>query len=274
MSKGRQSRATTWFKFYSENHLWGSTRSELTPDERAVWVDFLCLATMKYGEIEVFSRDQLAQQLMIDRELLDRSIDKFIEYGKIENNYDDEGKKEVFLIVNWDKYQADYLKKRQEKSNTDEDKERIEMSKESDAETTPRIEEKREEETILKEITPKEINKTASKTATSLNTEAVEDTSFSSPSPNALKEEDQSIKEAFLLKMKSIKNYSFNEQLDSMLYETLKRECPGFDILEHLDGEIAYLMHIEDIVTTADPRKGIERLLKDNYEEEIRIYNE
>ena len=75
-----QSRATTWFKFYSENHLWGSTRAELNPDERAVWVDFLCLGTMNFGEIGVFSRDQLAQQLLIDSELLDRSIDKFIKY--------------------------------------------------------------------------------------------------------------------------------------------------------------------------------------------------
>ena len=74
----RQSRATTHFKFYSEKYLWGSTKTELKPDERAVWVDFLCLASMNFGMIEIYSRDQLAQQLMISYELLNRSIEKFI----------------------------------------------------------------------------------------------------------------------------------------------------------------------------------------------------
>lgn len=262
----KQSRATTWFKFYSENHLWGSTRSELNPNERAVWVDFLCLATMKFGEIEVFSRDQLAQQLVIGRELLDRSIDKFIEFGKIERKYEDEGKKEIFLIVNWDKYQADYLKKRQKRSNINEEEERIEKSEKSDTEIRPTLEEKREEKNILKEITPEKINKTASKDATSLNNEAFEDSSPLSSSSNALTEE-QSIKEAFLLKLKNILHYPFDESLDSMLFETLKRECPGFDILKHLDEEIA----MGYIKTCSNPREEIERMLKDNYEEEKRI---
>ena len=65
----RQSRADTHFKFYSEKFLWGSTRSELLPDERSVWVDFLCLATMNFGVIEVYSRDQLARQLIMEAQM-------------------------------------------------------------------------------------------------------------------------------------------------------------------------------------------------------------
>lgn len=60
MTKGqqpRQSRARTHFKFYSEQFLFGSTRSELDPDERAVWVDFLCLASLNLGDVECYSRD-------------------------------------------------------------------------------------------------------------------------------------------------------------------------------------------------------------------------
>ena len=114
----RQSRASTHFKFYSEKYLWGSTRSELLPDEKSVWVDFLCLASLNFGEVEIFSRDQIAGQLLIERELLDRSIKKFIEHEKVKRNYRKKEKKEIFKIVKWNQYQAPYLKKRVEKSSS------------------------------------------------------------------------------------------------------------------------------------------------------------
>lgn len=153
----RQSRATTHFKFYSEKYLWDSTRSELKPEERAVWVDFLCLASMNFGAVECYSRDQLAQQLLIDSELLDKSIEKFIKFGKVKRKLNKKEKKEIFSIVKWDLYQADYLKKRAEKSSTYEKKERIEKTGKSDAENQPTLQERKGEDIKLEDITLEEI---------------------------------------------------------------------------------------------------------------------
>ena len=111
-----QSRATTWIRFYTENYLFGSTKAELEPDERSVWVDFLCLAVLQSGDVEIYSRKMTAGQLVIQEELLDRSIKKFVEHGKIEKITAEEDKRERFRIVNWDKYQSDYLKKRDKRA--------------------------------------------------------------------------------------------------------------------------------------------------------------
>jgi len=225
----KQSRATTWLKFYSENYLWGSTRSELNPDERSVWVDFLCLAAMKFGEVEVYSRDQLAKQLLIPKDLLDRSIEKFIEYGKIKRKPYKKEKKEVFIIINWDRYQADYLTKRKKKSNTYEEKERIKKTEKSDTENQPRVEERRGENITLKEITSKDIKNVISGNAKSSNAEAPEDSSPLSSSSNAFTGEENPIKEAFLSKLKSIRHYPFDESLDSMLFDDIETEFPGLE---------------------------------------------
>jgi hypothetical protein len=96
-----------WLKFYSERWLiGGSTRSELEADERAVWLDFLCLANRLDGHFEIFSRDLLANQLRISRELLDRSIKNFLVHKKVKigakkrnNNV------EKFFVNNWKRYQ-------------------------------------------------------------------------------------------------------------------------------------------------------------------------
>lgn len=265
----RQSRTTTWFKFYSENYIWGSTRSELNPDERAVWVDFLCLATMKFGQVEVYSRDQLAQQLVISKDLLDGSIEKFIKYGKIKRKPYKKEKKEVFIIINWERYQADYLTKRQKKSSTYEEKERIEESEISDAENQPILEERRGENITLKENALERIKNVISGNAKSLDTEAFEDSSPLSSSSDAVAADEKSIKEAFLSKLKSIKYYPFDESLDSMLFDDIETECPGIDILKHLDGQIDWMeIEPEFIEKASNPRKEIKDLLKLEYEKD------
>ncbi len=137
----RQSRSRTYFKVFSERMLFGSTRSELLPDERGVWFDFLSLASLNYGEVECFSRDQLSSQLLIDRELLDRSIEKFIKTKKIRRNYKKRGKKEIFPILKWDEHQADCLKKPSKKSSTYKEKERVIKPEESDTDKSPKGEE-------------------------------------------------------------------------------------------------------------------------------------
>lgn len=84
----------------------GSLRAETAPDERAVWLDFLCLANTGDGRFDAASRDALAAQLLITRELLDRSIKKFVEAHRLAVHYDKQERKDVFIILKWAFYQA------------------------------------------------------------------------------------------------------------------------------------------------------------------------
>lgn len=136
-------RPETRFWLWSEQWLFGSTRAELTNEERAVFIDFLCLAAMKGGCIECYSRDQLKSQLCINRELLDHCIKKFIETGKIEKKYYKREKKEIFYIKKWEQYQPEYLWKKPYKSTK---KRRSAEEDKNDAQVVPIREEKRKEE--------------------------------------------------------------------------------------------------------------------------------
>lgn len=136
-------RPETRFWLWSEHWLLGSTRTELSNEERAVFVDFLCLAALKGGYIECYSRDQLASQLCISKELFDRSIKKFIKTGKIERNYKKREKKEVFCIRKWEQYQPEYLWKKPNKSTR---KARSTIQSKNDAYVVPIREEKRKKE--------------------------------------------------------------------------------------------------------------------------------
>ena len=96
-----------WFKFFPQRYLMGgSLRAETTPDERAVWLDFLCLAAAGYGRFDSANRDALAVQLLISRELLDRAIKKFTEANRLSVRRDKQERKEVFTIIKWAQYQA------------------------------------------------------------------------------------------------------------------------------------------------------------------------
>ncbi|MFW6173287.1 MAG: hypothetical protein ACOC5T_06030 [Elusimicrobiota bacterium] len=156
----RQSRTTTHFKFYSEKYLWGSTRQQLEPDERSVWLDFLCLATMNYGDVEIYSRDQVAQQLLISQELLDRSIDKFIKYKKVESHCNKDEEKEIYSIVKWNLYQAEYLTKRDKRAKSSQNEHGNAKEGKHDTENTPTLNNTKEDNTKLQNTTS---NKTTQK---------------------------------------------------------------------------------------------------------------
>jgi hypothetical protein len=84
----------------------GSLRAECLPDERSVWTDFMCLANAGDGHFDCANKDALAIQLLIPRELLDRSIKKFIEAGRLAVQYNKREHKETFTLVKWAYYQA------------------------------------------------------------------------------------------------------------------------------------------------------------------------
>ena len=98
---------STWFRFYGQRYLLGgSLRAETLPDERGVWLDFLCMANAGDGHFDSTNKDALAAQLLISRELLDRAIKKFIETKRLSVQYDEDERKDIFTIVKWPYYQA------------------------------------------------------------------------------------------------------------------------------------------------------------------------
>lgn len=93
-----------WFPIWVEKWVFGSTRHELLPDERSVWLDLLCLASMNDGHIYAnegmpYPLPQLAGLLVIPLELLQRTIDKCLKYEKLEVRKDD-----TLYVTNWKQY--------------------------------------------------------------------------------------------------------------------------------------------------------------------------
>jgi len=72
-----------WIPIYIDKHLFGSTRLELEPDERSVWMDLLVLSGKDRGFIRAnesvpYLSAQLAGMLVISEELLERTINKCV----------------------------------------------------------------------------------------------------------------------------------------------------------------------------------------------------
>jgi len=129
--------------------LSGAILSELDPDERDVWVKFLCIASSNSGNVECISRDQLACQLCIDRDLLDRSIDKFIEFGAVESVFLEEERKEIFHVVKWIGYQTNGKKNKETEYGIDDEESRFENLQECDVDNQLLVDERINEENTL-----------------------------------------------------------------------------------------------------------------------------
>jgi len=98
-----------WFKIYSQPWLNGSIRYQLEPDERSVWADLLAWAnvcsppgTIADNDNRAFPHDFIANRLNIPLELLESTIEKSVEEGRIVV------KEGVITITNWTPYQSEY----------------------------------------------------------------------------------------------------------------------------------------------------------------------
>jgi hypothetical protein len=101
-----------WFPLWVDNWLFGSTRIELQPDERGVWVDLMALANKDGGFIRAnvdvaYPINQLAGLLNISEELLKRTVSKCVATGKV-NLYDND----TMYLTNFDKYALSDRRKR------------------------------------------------------------------------------------------------------------------------------------------------------------------
>jgi len=126
-----------WIPLYVDKWIFGSTRLELEPDERGVFVDLMALAAKDDGYIRAnpnmaYLPQQIAGLLNIPVELLERTIEKCVKYKKMVKQ-----KNGILYMTNWDKYQfSERHKRRVMSAETDT------MSAKADTIEKNRIEEK------------------------------------------------------------------------------------------------------------------------------------
>lgn len=105
----------TWIKVYCEKWLSGTIREE-QPDVRSVWIDLLTLAGSgqfgDIGEIKLangvgLTDTQIAEILHITKSLWRKSKRRFLESQRIEIL-----PKGAIRIINWSKYQSEYLRQK------------------------------------------------------------------------------------------------------------------------------------------------------------------
>jgi DnaD/phage-associated family protein len=105
----RQRWQRRWIKIYPIECLEGSIRYQLEADERGVWYDLLNFAAVCVEPGTICDRDNrpfphsfIANRLNIPLELLERTLKKCCEEGRIDEN--DNG----IHITNWKVYQSEY----------------------------------------------------------------------------------------------------------------------------------------------------------------------
>ncbi len=103
-----------WIPLWIDKWLFGSTRIELQPDERSVWIDLMVLSSKDRGNVRAnigvaYPFPQLAGMLCISEELLRRTIDrcKDPKIAKIIQNEDG-----TLFLPNWQEYQLSPRHKR------------------------------------------------------------------------------------------------------------------------------------------------------------------
>jgi len=99
----------SWVKFWVNECLDGSIREELKPDERGIWYDLIMYSAkcrtpgiISANETQPISRRRLAGILNITEELLNTTIEKCVDSGRLRVD-----KAGLIQIVNWTKYQSE-----------------------------------------------------------------------------------------------------------------------------------------------------------------------
>jgi hypothetical protein len=109
----RVSTKRSWIKLYINNYIMGSVRYQLTPAERSVWVDLLCLAGLSPTAGSICDSDNrayphsfIANRFNIRTTLLEDTLNKCKEEGRIK---EDSG---GIHIINWGSYQSEYQRQK------------------------------------------------------------------------------------------------------------------------------------------------------------------
>jgi len=221
-SKGRRSDPRIWL--YTEHWIFGSSRSELEPDERSVWIDFLCLGIVGMGKVDITYPEQVAGQLRISLELFERSLKKFEKYGKIRIKSKKSQKKTYAVIINWRRYQPEYLHNRPKKSTK---KARSAKEGKSDAHVAPREDRMEEDRIEGDRIGEDETEKDHPK----------------NDFLNILKEFSEN------------HPYPFDKVQDGFVFDFSSKEYPDVNLCEELEKKIhRWKNHPEELKGAKDPR--------------------
>jgi len=99
----------TWIKLYCYERLHGSVAYQLTPAERSVWDELMCLAGLcgldgliADNDRRPFPHSYIAHELHIVEDLLENTLAKCKEEGRIIEN------EHGIYITNWKTYQSEY----------------------------------------------------------------------------------------------------------------------------------------------------------------------
>lgn len=108
-----------WIKLYVDQSLRGTMISELSAEERWVWIGLLLMAgdsnvegkvflrKDKDGNLVGYSEKTLAELLAVDALVLKYAKKKLKKYSKVSIN-----RKKVITILNWHKYQSEYSRQK------------------------------------------------------------------------------------------------------------------------------------------------------------------
>jgi hypothetical protein len=93
-----------WFPLHVDSWLFGSTRIELTNEQRAIFIDLVAVGAKDSGYIRAnettpYPLEQLAGFLRLDLDVLKETIERCIDTGKIERLPNG-----ILRIVNWETY--------------------------------------------------------------------------------------------------------------------------------------------------------------------------
>src|SRR3990167_583090 len=110
-NRGESKRA--WVKLHINGMLNGSVRYQLTPEERATWIDLLCFAglgvapgVISDSDLRPYPHSFLANRFNIPVELLEVTLKKCIKEGRVTE--DQQG----IHINNWSDYQSEYQRQK------------------------------------------------------------------------------------------------------------------------------------------------------------------
>jgi hypothetical protein len=115
--------AMDWFPLWVDKWIFGTTRIELEPDERGVWVDLMAVASKDHGFIRAnvgvaYPIKQLSGLLCISEILLERTIEKCLQVNKLSKCDGNGG----YYIPHWDSYQLSERHKKRFKQNVVDNK--------------------------------------------------------------------------------------------------------------------------------------------------------
>lgn len=119
-----------WVPLWVDKWIFGSTRIELSHEQRAIWIDFLALAAKDDGYIRAnketaYPLEQLAGLLCVEIDAFKAAIARFIETKKIK--IEENG---AIYLVNWDEYR--FSERYRQRISADHDKMLKEKKKEEE----------------------------------------------------------------------------------------------------------------------------------------------